>query len=180
MSYNYYYICAKSDKEYSSIFVDIGCIKGNKKVLVTHIKKNKDFCRGEDLYEYFLYNLDKNDKNVIYVKKDDSEDILGCCYMTISEMIEIVCICVPDKNIKGVGTLLLNKVKDLAIILNKNIELASVESAKKFYIKYGFEEKKENYHTDMILKIQKGGKINKSIRKYKSKRIRKTNKLYEL
>ena len=46
MSYNYYYICAKSDKEYSSIFVDIGCIKGNKKVLVTYIKKNKDFCRG--------------------------------------------------------------------------------------------------------------------------------------
>lgn len=146
--YSYYYYLNKNeaDKQYSEIFNNIGCDKGSREYLLNVVKNNKLFCRdqrGID-HDYFIQSMEK-DNIIIYITDDKKKLILGACSLYNSHIITIHSICVPKDNddviLKGIGTLLLNKIKELAYKLNVKRILVSVNNnVKKFYEKNGFTE----------------------------------------
>jgi len=170
-----YYICADSvysDKRCSPAFEEIGCIKGDRSELKSYVEAKKDFCRDQKAISYsaFKHTIDKN--TVLYVKDDRNEDIVGCCSINISVGIIIIYgICVPDGEMKGIGTLLLTKIKELALLLKvERIILSADSSVQGFYKKSGFTKNTTTSHNTGMTFIVKGGK------KIKGKKSNRTHK----
>uniref|UniRef100_A0A6C0KPA3 N-acetyltransferase domain-containing protein n=1 Tax=viral metagenome TaxID=1070528 RepID=A0A6C0KPA3_9ZZZZ len=161
-----YYICADSvysDKRCSPAFEEIGCIKGDRSELKSYVEAKKDFCRDQKAISYlsFRYSIDKN--TVLYVKddrNDRNEDIVGCCSINIvDKRIFIHGICVPDGEMKGIGTLLLTKIKELALLLKvERIILSADPSVQGFYEKSGFTKNTTTSRNTGMTYIVKGGK----------------------
>jgi hypothetical protein len=120
-------------------FRSIGCIVGNKTKLLKAVSDNDLFCRGDDEsinYHYFVDSIKRND--CIYIMHNGN--IVACCTFTIhirEKYIYLHGICVP---IKGYGTMLINKIKELCAILELdeiNLNISS-NTVKPFYEKNGF------------------------------------------
>jgi len=139
------YILSRHEKtKYSKILSDCKCVEGDRAELVKQIEENKEFCRDKGInYEYFCGTLKQY--TVIYIK-NDSNTILGACSLDLGEYISIRGICVPhykEGSIKGIGPLLLNKVKCIGELIGaKNITLMINKRSGplKFYTQNGFEE----------------------------------------
>ena len=137
---NYFYVCSKEEEKYSDTFRTLYCIEGDRDNLVKQVSSARDFCKDERAisYGYFLQSI--NTDTVLYIKSD-SGNVLGCCSISINypENISIYGICVPDRVNKGIGTALIDKLKEIANSLElHSIGLASLPSAQTFYLKNGF------------------------------------------
>jgi hypothetical protein len=141
----YYYFNKKEDEKYSEIFNSINFVEGNKYFLLNQVKANSNFCRNQESiisYEYFVQCMEGDDI-IIYITKNDSDNILGASSISIEHnSISIYSICVPkNEEIKGIGTNLLEKIKELATTLKlEYIEIYAEEEVKPFYIKNNFTE----------------------------------------
>lgn len=139
MSIEYFYI--NPFPMYSSIFEKLSIKKGNKDELLSVIKNNPLFCRKQKAisYDYFIESIEKYIS--LYIK--DNENIVGCATFYkgkyYGDDTEITGICVPISSEKKYGTLLLNKLKEIANKFgSKKIGLAAKDSNKDFYLKNGF------------------------------------------
>jgi hypothetical protein len=143
---NYFYVCSEQEEEYSDTFRSLNCVEGDRNNLVEQVASAKDFCKdGRAIdYDYFLETIKK--ETVLYIKTDsDSENVLGCCSISINspDYIGISGICVPDRGIKGIGTVLIDKLKELAntlglISINITVVMSKETTAQSFYLKNGF------------------------------------------
>jgi N-acetylglutamate synthase-like GNAT family acetyltransferase len=180
--YDYYFYFNKEENaKYVDLFQTIGCMKGNKVELLRQVMNNNKFCRnGEGMdYDFFIQSL-KNKDIVIYITQRDNENILGACSLSINTYsdtpyITIHSICVPqNEDLKGIGSLLLTKVKDFAIILGvKKISLYANKVVEDFYKKNGFTNSGEVSGMTYTLE---GGRKRKITKRKKSNKKRKTSK----
>jgi hypothetical protein len=137
---NYFYVCSKEDEKYSDTFRTLACIEGDRNNLVEQVSSARDFCKDERAigYEYFLQSI--NTDTVLYIESD-SGNVLGCCSISINypDYISISGICVPNRGNKGIGTALIDKLKEIANSLELHtIGLSALPSAQTFYLKNGF------------------------------------------
>jgi hypothetical protein len=137
---NYFYVCSKEEEKYSNTFRSLDCIEGDRNNLVAQVASVRDFCKDERAisYDYFIQSINKD--TVLYIKSDN-RNVLGCCSISINSLdsITIYGICVPDRGIKGIGTALIDKLKELANSLDLiSINLSADPSAQIFYLKNGF------------------------------------------
>jgi len=181
--YSYYYYFNKSeqkDEKYRTIFNTIGCVEGNREYLLDEVKKNNSFCRNQEGidYNYFLSSM-KQDDIVIYITESTNIKILGACSISIYHTnIDINSICVPPTNSdvgikKRIGSLLLNKIKELAqnilSVTRILVTFSSNSTVKDFYIKNNFTETDERLNNVMIFRVREGGR-----RRRKTNNKRKT------
>lgn len=200
--YSYYYYFNKNEGKnteyseiYSEIFKEIKCDEGSREYLLSVVEKNESFCRNQEGidYEYFLNSM-KIDDIIIYITEDKKKLILGACSLSIhSHIIRIHSICVPKYNddviLKGIGTLLLNKIKELAYNLKVKRILVSVnDNVKKFYEKNGFTELYLNNYginnnnsdsIEMKLNVEGGRRRIKTNKKRKTKQRNKKTKKFK-
>jgi N-acetylglutamate synthase-like GNAT family acetyltransferase len=143
---NYFYLCSKEEENSSDIFRSLGCVEGDRSDLVAQVEGQRDFCKGRNKsaidYEYFVNSIKK--ETVLYIKSD-SGNVLGCCSISINypEYITISGICVPDSGNKGIGTALIDKLKELASILrlssiHLSVDVSGDKTVQTFYLKNGF------------------------------------------
>jgi len=185
---NYFYVCSKEEEEYSDTFRSLDCVEGDRNNLVAQVTDSRDFCKDERAisYEYFLQSIKRD--TVLYIKSDIG-NVLGCCSISINspEYISIYGICVPDRGIKGIGTALIDKLKELANSLGlTSINLSTEPSAQTFYLKNGFKIRENDMYdmnndeySIMIYTLLKGRKKTKSYkksRKGKNSKKRSTKK----
>jgi hypothetical protein len=154
--------------------------------LAHFIGKDKNFCRGSEMFEYLLENLlNKNNTSILI---HGGFEILGLVNFKIntingSNIMITKGICVPKRNtLEKRGSILLDTLKTLGSKLKlQKIAIFSLPEAKEFYEKNGFiEEDKDtnlmiyNFKNEQLSDMEKnmGGKI---IRK-KSKKHRKQQK----
>lgn len=177
----YFYFNNEENAKYVGSFVTIGCSEGNKVEVLRQVRNNSKFCRnGEGMdYEFFIQSLENKDI-VIYITQTDNENILGACSLSINTYsdipyITIHSICVPqNENLKGIGSLLLTKVKDFAKIQGvKKISLYANKEVEDFYIKNGFTNSGEVSGMTYTLE---GGRKRKTTKRKKSNKKRKTSK----
>jgi hypothetical protein len=144
------YVLSDKETQYSSQFKECDCVEGNREDLIFQIKNNRQFCRDQSAisYNYFVDTLKTN--TIIYKKNSDNQ-ILGACSIYLDTDITIYGICVPDI-IKGIGTILLDKVKCIGKLINaSSINLSANKSVSDFYIKNGFViDPYNNSHDDRI------------------------------
>ena len=181
--YDYYFYSNKEETaKYVDLFHTIGCGEGNKVELLRQVRNNSDFCRnGEGMnYDFFIQSLENKDV-VIYITQADNENILGACSLSVNTYsdipyITIHSICVPqNEDLKGIGSLLLTKVKEFARILDvKKILLYANKSVEEFYIKNGFTNSGEV--NGMIYTLKGGGRRRKTTKRKKSNKKRKTRR----
>jgi hypothetical protein len=156
--YQFYYVCNETDKMFSNNFTNLGFIEGNKEDLIKYVSNDRFFCRDEKgiSYNSFL-DFIKTDTVIYITDVIDDKNILGCCCMRINtfSFIYITGICVPNNEIKGIGTLLLTKVHELAINLNKDIKLSASSPVKGFYEKFGFKDNLSYVVPLMYFKVKK-------------------------
>jgi N-acetylglutamate synthase-like GNAT family acetyltransferase len=181
--YDYYFYFNKEENaKYVDLFHTIGCSEGNKVELLRQVMNNNKFCRnGEGMdYDFFIQSLENKDI-VIYITQRDNENILGACSLSINTYsdtpyITIHSICVPqNEDLKGIGSLLLKKVKDFAIILGvKKISLYANKVVEDFYKKNGFTNSGEV--NGMIYTLKGGRRRRKTTKRKKSNKKRRTNK----
>lgn len=137
--YSYHYICTNDECKYSHIFENIGCIQGDINELIKQVKNNPNFCRDQVSinYEYFLDSI--NNHTVIYIT-DDTDNIVGCSSICVSESFIILYgIGVPISCVKNRGTILIKKIKELGYELKCNsIILSTSENVQLFYEKNDF------------------------------------------
>jgi len=181
---NYFYVCSKEEEEYSDTFRGLHCVEGDRNNLVAQVTDSRDFCKDERAisYEYFLQSIKKD--TILYIKSD-SGNVLGCCSICINSLdyISIYGICVPDRGIKGIGTALIDKLKELSNRLGlTSINLSAEQSAQTFYLKNGFTIRNNDMYDDddmydgysmmtyTSLKRGKKTKSYKKIRKGKNKK----------
>ena len=186
------YVLSDIETRYSTQFEQCGCVEGNRADLIIQIKSNPQFCRDQTAisYDYFVNTL-KN-YTIIYIKNSDN-NILGACSIKLYTDIIIYGICVPyDDSIKGIGTILLDKVKCIGELMKANtIFLSAQPSVSRFYEKNGFVTNNEDVYDEddfrrdtsisMTYKFEKtpaiGGKrktaSQKSKRKNKQRKITK-------
>ena len=135
------YVLSDKERQYSIEFKQCDCVEGNREDLIIQINNNRQFCRDQDQraisYDYFVDTLKKD--TIIYKKNSDNK-ILGACSIHLGTHISIYGICVPfDDSIKGIGTILLNKVKCIGKLINaSSINLSANPSVRGFYEKNGF------------------------------------------
>jgi hypothetical protein len=173
------YILSNMDKQYFTQLANSGCVEGDRNELLTQIKSNKNFCRGQLAirYDYFVETLENG--TIIYIQNESDNKILGVCSIMLGTFIYIDSICVPDDGIKGIGTLLLNKVKYIGELINAySITLSATETVYEFYIKNGFtvDNTDDDINYDMIYKFKqqsartaKGGTRKATLQKNKSR-----------
>lgn len=173
---------------YNSTIQKLGIKKGNKDELLDVIKNNPLFCRDQKAieYDYFVEGIEKY--IALYIK--DNENIVGCATIYkgkyYGDDIEIIGICVPISSEKKYGTLLLNKIKEIANKFgSKKIGLSAKDSNKEFYLKNGFlidarlkpeiysrgvSDSEIDYDLDMSYTLNKtGGKKRKTNKKRNNK-----------
>lgn len=187
---NYFYICSKEDEKYSDIFERLGCGKGDRDNLIAQVKGSRNFCKDELAisYGYFIQSIKAS--TVIYIK-NDSENVLGCCAISINSPynINIYSICVPDRGVKGIGTALIDKIKELSNSLGLiSIDLLADQSTQTFYLKNGFKfndnindnnsdiDDNDTYDirsSMMIYTLSKGGIKTRKSRKSKQNKTKK-------
>jgi len=133
------YVLSDKETRYSTQIEQCGCVEGNRAELITQIESNPQFCRDQRAisYNYFVGTL-KND-SIIYIKNSDN-NILGACSIELGRWMIIYGICVPyDDSIKGIGTILLDKVKCIGELIKAySITLSAKPSVSRFYKKNGF------------------------------------------
>jgi hypothetical protein len=137
--YSYFYVLNERDKRYSRQLLNSSLIEGDRNELVTQIKSNNTFCRDQKAigYKYFVQSLTNN--TTIYIQNQNNNKILGACSISLGNFIIIYSICVPNNDIKGIGTLLLNNVKIIGELIGANsIKLSAYSPVHEFYIKNGF------------------------------------------
>ena len=136
------YILSDKDKRYSTQFSNCGCVEGDRTELLTQIKSDKNFCRKAIGigYDFFVESLKLN--TVIYIKNESDNKILGACSIYLeTALIIIYGLCVPENGIKGIGSLLLDKVKCIGkLIKAEGIVITTELSVVNFYKKNGFTE----------------------------------------
>jgi hypothetical protein len=137
------YILSDKDKQqYSTQLSHCDCVEGDRTELLTQVESDKNFCRGRQPaidYGYFVDTLKIN--TVIYIKNKSDNKILGACSIYLERLIIIYGICVPDNGIKGIGTLLLDKVKCIGKLIEvEGITITVKLSLVNFYKKNGFIE----------------------------------------
>lgn len=177
----YFYLNKEENAKYVDLFHTIGCSEGNKVDLLNQVKNNNKFCRNEEGmdYDFFIQSLENKDI-VIYITQTDNKNILGACSLSVitysdTPYITIYSICVPqNEDLRGIGSLLLTKVKEFASILDvKKISLYANKAVEEFYIKNGFTNSGEVSGMTYTLK---GGRKRKITKRKKSNKKRKTNK----
>jgi hypothetical protein len=150
------YVLSDKETRYSRQFEQCGCVEGNRDDLINQIKNNPQFCRDQTAinYEYFVDTLEKN--SIIYINNSDNK-ILGACSINLGRYITIDGICVPfDDSIKGIGTILLNKVKCIGKLIKASaINLSANTSVRGFYEKNGFVIKDTSFNTNKRFSIFK-------------------------
>ena len=174
------YVLSDKETRYSTQIEQCGCVEGNRAELITQIESNPQFCRDQRAisYNYFVGTL-KND-SIIYIKNSDN-NILGACSIELGRWMIIYGICVPyDDSIKGIGTILLDKVKCIGELIKAySITLSAKPSVSRFYKKNGFvtdedDSDEDDYHIgiNMIYKFEKtpatGGKRKTTSQKRKT------------
>jgi len=163
-----YYILSDRDKQtYSTQLSHCDCVEGDRTDLVTQIESDKNFCRGRQPamnYDFFVKTLKMN--TVIYIKNESDNKILGACSIDIEKKknldisIILSTICVPDNGNKGIGTLLIDKVKYIGKLIDaKDIKLSAQLSVIEFYKKNGFTE-----HDDITIDEEDDFNDNKSMK----------------
>ena len=152
----YCYVLSDKETQYSRQFKQCDCVEGNREDLIIQIKNNRQFCRDQTAicYDYFVDTLEKN--SIIYKKNSDNK-ILGACSIHLGRYIKIYGICVPfDDSIKGIGTILLNKVKCIGKLIKASaINLSANPSVRGFYEKNGFVIKDTSFNTNKRFSIFK-------------------------
>ena len=187
---NYFYVCSKGEEKYSDTFRSLDCVEGDRNNLVAQVTGARDFCKDERSisYDFFLQSINNN--TVLYIKSD-SENVLGCCSISIDSPynITIYGICVPDRGIKGIGTALIDKLKELANSLGLiSINLSADPSAQTFYLKNGFkifnykdsdsDSDIDSEYSMMRYTLTKGGKKTKKSKKTSKKTNKQRTKRY--
>jgi N-acetylglutamate synthase-like GNAT family acetyltransferase len=180
--YDYYFYFNKEENaKYVDFLHTIGCSEGNKVDLLNQVKNNNKFCRNEEGmdYDFFIKSLENKDI-VIYITQTDNKNILGACSLSVitysdTPYITIYSICVPqNEDLRGIGSLLLTKVKEFASILDvKKISLYANKAVEEFYIKNGFTNSSEVSGMTYTLK---GGRKRKTTKRKKSNKKRKTKR----
>jgi predicted GNAT family N-acyltransferase len=133
---------------YTTQFEQCGCVEGNRAELISQIESNPQFCGDQTetaiSYTYFVSTLKNH--TIIYIKNSDN-NILGACSIKLGAYIIIGGICVPyDDSIKGIGTILLDKVKCIGeLIKARAITLSAKPSVSRFYEKNGFVTDEDEY-----------------------------------
>ena len=192
MTIEYYYLCDNPDEEISENIIRNANLKqGNYDTLYNQIKSNPNFCKEKEQsgidYNFFLENIGKDP--TVYIIDTDIQDInkniVGATFFCSGPFLMIFGICVPIKSDKKYGTLLINKLKQLAYgIGSRGIALSTIRYNIEFYKKNGFEIFTDDINLDnaisMIYYINtSGGKrcISKSRKKRRIKHCkRKTRK----
>jgi hypothetical protein len=139
---NHFYICSKEEENYADTFRSLDCVEGDRTKLIKEVEGEQDFCKGQNKsaidYDFFLKSITEN--TVLYIKSEIG-NVLGCCSISINfpENISISVICVPDRGVKGIGTSLIDKLKEFA----KSLSVPSIgavldPSVQTFYLKNGF------------------------------------------
>jgi hypothetical protein len=180
--YDYYFYFNKEENaKYVDLFHTIGCSEGNKVELLNQVKNNNKFCRNEEGmdYDFFIQSLENKDI-VIYITQRDNKNILGACSLSVitySDIpyITIYSICVPqNEDLRGIGSLLLTKVKEFASILRvKKISLYANKAVEDFYKKNGFTN--SGQISGMTYTLE-GGRKRKTTKRKKSNKKRKTKR----
>jgi len=185
----YRIVCRDNENSYLPLFYSIGCIDGDREYLLQEITNNDKFCRDQQniSYDYFLESIKKD--TCLYITEKGK--VFGCCSIIINRGgIVIYGICVPESSKKGSGTLLIDKIKELANSLGIAISLSASSKVKKFYEKNGFTEvgksliDDDDDDDDILMVFRRGGKSRnrKSLKSIKQKDKRKTikNQKYNL
>jgi predicted N-acetyltransferase YhbS len=138
----------------------------------------QDFCRNlHNLVETLREHMMKEENTIIFV--NGGHRVLGLIIFRIIrrpvEAIMVEVICVPETGERGIGTQLLNKVKEVAENVSLPIYLFSVDESIEFYRKNGFEKRKGGFYvfSPSTTSTTSGGK-----RKIRTRRkmIRKTRR----
>jgi len=103
----------------------------------------EDFCRNlHNLVETLRDHMMKEENTIIFV--NGGYRVLGLIIFRIIHIpinaIMVEVICVPETGQRGIGTQLLNKVKELAETVSLPIYLFPLDESVEFYIKNGFIE----------------------------------------
>jgi N-acetylglutamate synthase-like GNAT family acetyltransferase len=180
--YDYYFYFNKEENaKYVHFLYMIGCGEGNKVDLLEQVKSNNKFCRNKEGidYDFFINSLENKDI-IIYITQTDNKNILGACSLSVitysdTPYITIYSICVPqNEDLRGIGSLLLKKVKEFSRILDvKKISLYANKAVEDFYIKNGFTNSGEVSGMTYTLK---GGRRKKTTNRKKSNKKRKTKR----
>lgn len=126
----------------------------------------QDFCRNlHNLVENLKEHMMKEENTIIFV--NGGSKVFGLIVFRIiqrpTEAIMVEYICVPETGQKGIGTQLLNKVKEVAKNMNLSIYLFPIDESIEFYIKNGFERRKGGFY--VFTPSTSGGKRKRTIRK---------------
>ena len=158
------YVLRDKETRYSTQFEQCGCVEGNRAELISQIESNPQFCGVQTetaiSYTYFVSTLKNH--SIIYIKNSDN-NILGACSIKLGADIIIDGICVPyNDSIKGIGTILLDKVKCIGELIKASSIIVSIEpSVSRFYEKNGFVTGEDEYDED---DFRRGTSINTSIK----------------
>ena len=178
----YYVVYNDKERPYVSVFHEIGCIEGDRDYLYEEVNKNPLFCRDQKNigYSYFLDSM--KSRTCLYIT-DENRIVLGACSIVISHEVIIYGICVPTSSLKGTGTLLINKLKQFASILNKGVSLTATPLLQPFYEKNGFivdpldaiRPRIDEYDNNVLM-VFRGGKNRNRKSKYQRKSKNKITK----
>ena len=128
-------------KSIKEVFLMFNINEGERIKFEKDLEKYYDLCGIFDKDDIIKY---KNNYICIYIT-DSNNDIIGVCFITIfqEKQITISLLCVPLKY-KGGGTILMNKIKEIADFLNCKITLYAIPGVVRFYKKTGFIIKDED------------------------------------
>jgi hypothetical protein len=137
-----YYVLIDSETQYFKEFEKCGCVEGNRSYLINQIQSNPQFFRDNIAINYDFFVETLNENSIIYITNIDNTN-LGACSIDLDTHITdiiIYCICVPfDDSNKGIGTLLLDKVKCIGeLIKASTIKVSTTPSVCRFFEKNGF------------------------------------------
>ena len=127
----------------SDLFTNKHCIEGNRLELMSKIKANTNFCRGQ--MDVTQLSDCVRISNSLYIQTNTGDILGAACIVFIEKTIYINYLCVPEnKNAREknyIGTLLLNKLKEICSSAGiKQINLMSLNSSIGFYKKNRFKE----------------------------------------
>ena len=143
----------------------------SKEDLISLVELNPNLCKGETSFvqmDYLVRSIRDDNSMVVYV--EEAGEMKGIVvFSKVHDEIQLPVICAS----KGYGSLLLNKVKEIATRLRvTSIRLVSKKATMEFYLKNGFNVAGNTggFLFFMEYKVAKGGSSRKRIKKSRTKR----------
>ena len=143
----------------------------SKEDLISLVELNPNLCKGETSFvqiDYLVRSIRDENSMVVYV--EEAGEMKGIVvFSKVHDEIQLPVICAS----KGYGSLLLNKVKEIATRLRvTSIRLVSKKATMDFYLKNGFTVAGNTggFLFFMEYKVAKGGSSIKRIKKSRTKR----------